>query len=277
MLVCLNGRFIPREDAQVSINDGAFLYGDSLFETLKACGNRILLQRLHLDRLARSAQLLGIPCPRQNIETALTQLAAALPAPYSRIRLTLSRGSYDGLQFPAEQEAWFLITAVPLAPSATRDAGVTCIIAPNRRVNPLSHLPQMKRGNYADCLYARNHARRCGADEALFIDQHGNLLEGATSNLFALIERRLVTPPPGELILDGIMRRQVIAAAHELGILCVERTLSLDEVQNADEAFLTNSIIDLQPIGSIDGRPVKRGEQWQRLRKTLALRIESVA
>jgi branched-subunit amino acid aminotransferase/4-amino-4-deoxychorismate lyase len=274
MLVCLNGRFIPREDAQVSINDGAFLYGDSLFETLKACGNRVLLQRQHLDRLARSAQLLGISCPRQNIETALTRLAAALPHPHSRIRLTLSRGPYEGLQFPAEEEAWFLLTAVPLAPAAS-DAGVTCVIAPNRRVNPLSHLPQMKRGNYADCLYARNHARWCGADEALFIDQHGNLLEGATSNLFALIDRRLVTPPTGELILDGIMRRQVIAAGNELGILCVERPLSLQEVQNADEAFLTNSIIDLQPISSIDSRQIRQGEYWKRLRKTLTLRIES--
>lgn len=277
MLICLNGQFIPHEQAQLTVTDGAFLYGDSLFETIKAKRQTILLQQQHLDRLEQSAGLLGIPCPRQSIERALRQLAGALQAPLTRIRLTLSRGSFQGLQFPAADQAWFLITATPLPEpvDTQQQAGIACSIAPNRRVNPLSHLPQLKRGNYADCLYARNDARQRGADEALFINSQGQLLEGATSNLFALINRRLVTPPTNRLVLKGIMRQQVIAAAAELGILTLEAPLTLNDVVNADEAFITNSLIDILPIRSINDHQLQRGRHWETLLKTLYLRIAS--
>lgn len=277
MLVCLNGHFIPQEVAHVAVNDGAFLYGDSLFETIKAKNQQILLQKQHLDRLELSARLLDIPCPRKKIETALRQLSGAFQTPLTRIRLTLSRGSFSGLQFPTTDKAWFLITATPLAEldEQQRQAGIACCIAPNRRVNPLSHLPQLKRGNYADCLYARNFAIQQGVDEALFVNPRNHLLEGATGNLFALIGKRLVTPPAGRLVLKGIMRQQLMAAASELGILTVERPLLLSEALTADEVFLSNSLIDIQPIRSIDQHQLARGELWNNLLKTLYLRIAS--
>lgn len=277
MLVCLNGKFIPHEEAAVAINDGSFLYGESLFETIKARKNNILLQQQHLDRLQQSAKLIEQPCPRDKIEKALCYLAASLTAPWSRLRLTLSRGPFTGLQFPHGDKAWFLLTAVPHEPAdnSTVQRGTVCCLAPNRRVNPLSHLPQLKRGNYADCLFARNHALRNGAEEALFVDSRGYLLEGATSNLFALINKRLVTPPAGRLVLKGVMRQQVIAAARELGILTIERPLHLTEACSADEVFLTNSIIDLQPVRRIDDHPIATGTCWQDLLKTLYLRIVS--
>ncbi len=261
MLVCLNGQFIPREDARLPIQDGAFLFGDSLFETLKARGKNILLLHEHLDRLDLSAKLLNLPCNRQKLETSLRQLASSLTAPTSRIRLTLSRGSHQGLGFPDVEAGWFLLTASPLEETndQQREQGADCISAPNQRVNPLSHLPQMKRGNYADCLYAVNYAQQKGAREALFCDQQGQILEGATSNIFALIDHKLVTPPTGPLVLAGVMRRQVIAAATELGIRTVERKLNKTELFQAQEAFLTNSLIDILPINSLDGKAVSRG------------------
>ena len=277
MLICLNGTFLPREEAAIPISDGGLLFGDTLFETLKARGDKIFLLLQHLDRLQQSAEWLDFPCDRQKIELSLRQMAAALQSPTSRIRLTLSRGDFTGLAWPPSAQGRFLITATEYIELTDdeRQAGVACSIAPNQRVNPTSHLPQMKRGNYIDCLYAANYARQSGAREALFIDQQQNILEGATSNLFAIIDDRLVTPPIGSLILNGIMRQQVIKAAAELGILAIKRDLPFKELMQAEEIFLTNSLFDIFPVASIDGQPVNRGDCWKSLLKTLWMRIDT--
>ncbi len=277
MLVCRNGTFIPHEEGQLSINDGSFLFGDTLFETLKAQERTILLQKEHLERLEFSARLLNFPCPRSRIETSLQQLASSLNTPASRIRLTLCRGEHHGLALPESENGWYLITAVPLEEisASERESGASCISAPNLRVNPLSHLPQMKRGNYADCLYAADYARHNDAREALFIDPDGMVLEGSTSNIFALRDRRLVTPPTSNLVLAGVMRQQIIDAAIEFGVLVTERDLPLTELLQADEVFLTNSLVDILPVASIDGQPQKRNDLWKSLLKILRLRIET--
>jgi len=276
MLVCLNGEFIPRESAQLPINDGGFLFGDTLFETLKAQGRKIQLQKQHLDRLELSAKLLSFPCDRNRIETSLQQLAAALTAPVSRIRLTLSRGAFQGLAIPRPEAGWFLLTASPTEELTIpeRQTGAVCVTAPNQRVNPLNHLPQMKRGNYADCLYAANYARQKGARESIFVDAEEYVLEGSTSNLFALKDQRLVTPPLGHNILAGIMRREVIDTASELGIPVSQRHLKKTELLDAEEAFICNSLIEILPINSLDGHLLNRGQDWESLLKTLQIRID---
>lgn len=276
MLVCLNGQFIPQEDARVAINDGAFLYGDSLFETIKARRQKILLFDQHLERIERSAQLLAFPCPCAAIATALGQLSSRLTAPASRIRLTLSRGPYRGLVRPALEQGWFLLTAVPYheMDERSRVQGISCCLAPNQRVNPFSHLPQLKHGNYADCLCARDHAHRQQTDEALFVDHSGNLLEGATSSLFAVINNQLVTPPLGNLVLNGIMRRQVIESAKELCIPCVEQPLPLADTFKATEIFICNALIGVVPVNEIAGKRIKRGEYWKDIDKRISLRID---
>ena len=277
MLTCLNGEFIKAEEAKLSISDGGFLFGDSLFETFKAHGPRVLLITEHLDRLALSAKLLNFPCDRNKIELSIQRLAEKLTAPASRIRLTISRGSHRGLALPKPEQGWFLLTAVALTElsDAERQTGAPCVSAPNQRINPLSHLPQMKRGNYADCLYAADYAQQKGAREALFLDQQRNVLEGNSSNIFAIIDNRLITPPINNLILAGVMRRQVINAAVAIGLPTVEQNLPLTALQQADELFLSNSLIDILPINSIDGHLVKRGHRWQALLKKLQGTIET--
>jgi len=168
MLVCLNGNFIAHEHARIPINDGGLLFGDTLFETLKARGKKILLVNEHLDRLQLSAKLLDFPCDRKQIEFSIQQMSNALTTATSRIRLTIGRGQHQGLAFPEPEQSWFLLTATAFTEptEAERHNGSACVIAPNRRVNPVDHLPQMKRGNYTDCLYANNFARIRGAREA---------------------------------------------------------------------------------------------------------------
>lgn len=267
MIVNINGRFVPAEQANINVSDGGLLFGDTLFETIKARGKSVCLRKEHLDRLELSSGLLGLPFDRGAIEKALDETAASLPWPASRLRLTLSRGTGEGLAAPDRDKAWFAITASAYSEPTDeeRQHGVTCCLAPNHRVNPLFHLPQMKRGNYADCLYAARHARQQGCREALFIDADGRLQEGATSNLFLVCNGTLVTPPAGEVVLAGIMRGQVLMTARRNGMPVQERSVSYKELFEADEAFLTNSLIGLLPVSSMEGKAINRGDSWSSL------------
>ena len=267
MIINIDGGFLEPGEARLPVDDGGFLFGETLFETLKARERKILLVEEHLDRLELSARLLDFPFDRKRIESALERMTSRLTAPVSRIRLTLTRGSFEGLDYPAAKSARFVILAVPAEePSSQKRAqGIGCVFAPNRRVNPLSHLPQMKRGNYADCLFAANHAHRAGVQEALFVTEQGEVIEGATSNLFIVREGQLITPPTGELVLAGIMRRQVLDAAGRLGIETCESAIKRDELFAAEEIFLTNSLIDILPVTRIENQPVGGGTRWNSL------------
>lgn len=267
MIVNLQGAFVEPDQAGISFSDGAFLYGDSLFETLKARRAHILFLDEHLGRLDASARLIDFPFDRKAAEKALRETAALIEAPCARLRLTLSRGSFQGLTFPPEESAYFLVTGAPYEEpdDKARNRGISCVLPPNQRVNPLSHLPQLKRGNYADCLYAARYARSLGAGEALFTTPNGLLLEGAVSNLFILSGGTLITPRTDHIVLPGIMRRQVLLAAERLGIPALEQDIPRDELFGADEAFLTNSLMDLMPIASVEDRSLRRGPVTARI------------
>jgi len=275
-MIWRDGAWQPAHDTPaMSARDGAWLFGDSLFETLLVRQGRALGLKEHLDRLELSARLLGMGFDRRRCEHDLTAAAELLPCAVARLRLTLSRGNFSGLAFPEPVLSRWVLTAAPYRePSAAeRHRGWTCRLAPNRRVNPLSHLPQLKRGNYADCLYAWNHARAGGADEALFVSAEGALLEGATSNLFVVRDGILKTPPAGELVLAGVVRGLLLQAAAGTGLRCEETQLVLADLAAADEAFLTNSLILLMPLASFEGSPLSRGRVWSRLLAELENRL----
>lgn len=278
MIVFLDDRLVPADQACLSVEDGALRFGDSLFETLLAIDGRIRFLDEHLERIALSAAQLAFPWDRPAARTALELCAQKLNAPTARLRLTITRGAFPGLQLPPPSQAGrLLVTAAPytLPTRAEREAGVRCVLAPNQRVNPLSHLPQMKRGNYADCLYAADFARRQGAREALFCDPAGNLLEGATSNLFAVVDGTLITPSAGELVLAGIMRRLILNAANDLGLPWSVGPLPVAELPAAEEVFLSNSLIGLLPVAKIEDIPLRRGRRWEGLLREIDATAEN--
>lgn len=261
MICNFNGRFIGPEDPLVGGRDGAWLYGDTLFETMKAKQGHILYLGRHLDRLETSADLIDFPFDRTMITQALDACMQQAGSQTCRIRLTLSRGKFSSLVFPDSRQGSFLIEVTPAGEpdEDEQEEGIRCVIAPNRRVNPLSHLPQMKRGNYADCLYAANHARSRGAGEALFVSAKGILLEGATSNIFLIKDGTLMTPILGELVLPGIIRGRILELADQWGMRIETREIRLDELFGADEVFVTNSLIDVLPVAEVDGRKIRKG------------------
>ena len=261
-----NGRFINPNDLMLSGKDGAWLFGDTLFETMKAKGGHIRFLQQHLDRIETSARLIDFPFERARILEALDASVQQAGKETCRIRLTISRGNFDSLQLPPAENGHFLIQVTPSKePSEDeRSDGITCVLAPNRRVNPLSHFPQMKRGNYADCLYAADYARSRGAREALFVSKKGLLLEGATSNIFLIKDETLITPTLGELVLRGIIRGRILELAGEWGMRIETREIVLDEIYNADEAFITNSLIDVLAVAEVDGRSISKGPLAQK-------------
>lgn len=250
--------------------DGGWLFGDSLFETLLMRGNRPLLLDRHLDRLELSAHLSAMPFDRKSSEALIATALAQTPYPTARLRLTLSRGVSPGLAFPATG-AEPLLTIAPYAEPTPeqRTTGWRAVAAPNQRVNPVSHLPQMKRGNYADCLYACNHARSCGADEALFFTPENRVLEGSISNLFLIRGDRLLTPHLGGLVLAGVIRSRLLQLAEGCGLQAGEAELTEAELFDADEVLVCNSLLLIMPLVELDGRPLQRGERWRDLLATL--------
>ncbi|WP_020675511.1 aminotransferase class IV [Geopsychrobacter electrodiphilus] len=276
MLLSLNGQIITPEAARLPLDDAALLYGDSLFETFRAEENRVLLQTEHLDRLCLSAQLLDFPCDRSRLEDALTQMAAALDQPCSRLRLTLGRGTTTSFQLADGHDSWYTLTAVAATSISAkeRETGAACVLAPNSRSNPLDHLPQMKRGNHADCLYAADFARRHNAREALFVDQ-GLIIEGSSSNIFALYGETLFTPPLGKLVLGGVTRKALIATATEYGLKLKEEALPLERLYAANEVWLSNAMTELLPVASINAKPIKRATRWQEIHHLYKLRTET--
>ena len=258
MIVNHNGRFIDIDSPIITGRDGAWLFGDTLFETMKARQHTIHFAGQHLDRLASSARLLDLPIDREAIGAALSESVRQTDAPLSRIRLTVSRGPFSGLVFPPSEHAHFLIEVGPYPGPEENELrnGIDVVIAPNQRVNPLSHLPQMKRGNYADCLYAANHARKHGAREALFVDDNHRLLEGATSNIFLV---------------------RVLALAAEWGLITEERDVLFDDIFSADEVFICNSLIDILPVASCEGRALNQGELGHRFLSALREETDAIS
>jgi len=271
MLFNLNGQWLEQANATIPFDDGALLFGDSLFETLRARNREILLTKDHLDRLELSCRLLAFPWDRDRITTALNELCDRLPDSSYRVRITLSRGRAHGLSPDPAETGWFSISCREyIDPSAEEQShGVDAVYAANRRVNPLSHLPQLKRGSYVDCLYAARFAQQHGAREALFQEPDGTVLEGATSNMVVCRGGTLLTPPPGELVLAGVMLRQIRDTAHPLSLDFQETPINEECLLTADEVMICNSLIGILPLRSLSGRPLNQCGMATRIRTAL--------
>ena len=269
--IWIDGRPVPAEEARVPVLDRGFLYGDSVYEVTRTVGQKPLFYELHRARLASSAAGIGMTLPKQmEIDTAVTEtiLAAADAAAgpdstrppieggrefYLRIIVTRGAGELD--LDPAAADAPRLVVLVkPLAmpnPQLYRD-GASLATVSQRRNAPGHVPPEVKSGNYLSSVLALTAARRRGAYEALMLDLHGQLCEGASSNFFAVLGGRLRPPPRSAGILAGITRGVLLKLASGHGIPVSEEPLSLADVLAADEALITSSIRGVMPVTTID-------------------------
>lgn len=257
----LNGRLIPAKRAAVSVFDRGLLYGDGLFETLRAYRGQPFALEEHLARLRRSADFLGISLPRtpwaRRVQTLLRR--NALLRTDAWVRITLTRGvAPRGLLPPARSRPTLIMTAGRLDPSIARaqQHGVRVALLPFARHG---FLAEHKVLNYLPGVLGRVMAARHDAFEGVFVNTDGHVTEGTTCNVFVWRRRQLVTPPVAG-ILSGVTRRLVIEAAASEGIDFAERPLLTDDLLDADEAFLTSSLVEVVPVVTVNARNVGDGK-----------------
>ena len=279
--VWLDGRLVSASEPHLRVDDRGFQLGDGAFETLRARRGVVIELYEHLARLHDSTDALAIRLPfddRRLIEGIRELLAAEgldaagdgdEPPGDAALRITVSRGpiARRGL-LPAgfdTASATVAIQARPYAPPPVEvlARGVRAIVATVRR-DPSSPLAGVKSTSRADYVHARLEADRAGADDALFLTTDGRLSEGTTANVFAIFERRLVTPPLGAAILGGTTRTWLLANASELGYVGAEEDLRPADLWVADEAFLSSSVAGIVPLVTFEGRAIGDGRPGHR-------------
>jgi len=265
-LVLIDGRPLPPEAAKISVFDRGFLYGDSVFEALRTYGGRPFALGQHLTRLSASAArvFIDLPVSLEQLEREVQSAIVGAGNAESYVRLTVTRGVGEalGLDPGLSRNASRVIIVTPLKapPPETYRDGVAVITHRTERVTDHSAAAGAKVGNYLTAVLASREARLANAAEALIVDGRGAVVEGATSNVFALSsDGRLVTPPESDGILLGITRETVLAVAAELGVPVQLESLPLDVVKGAAELFFCSSIRELVPVVSVDGGKIGNG------------------
>jgi branched-chain amino acid aminotransferase len=273
-IIYLNGRLIPRSKAKLSPFDHGFLYGYGLFETMRAYNGHIFHLDCHLARLRHSAESIGLAdrLTAFDLEAACTKTLDANKLKDARLRLTISAGEGDMTPDPSTcSSPTVLITArnfIPL-PSEKYESGFKAALSSLRR-NSQSPLSRLKSTCYMENILARTAARAAGYDEAIFLNEQGYLAEGSTTNIFLASNGELITPSLESGVLPGITREAVLEIARASNIKVMERQVELKELIEAEEAFFTNSIVELMPLTWVEGKPIGTGKPGQLSKELLA-------
>ncbi len=263
MWIYLQDRFVTKEEAKISVFDHGFLYGDGLFETLRAYAGVIFRLSPHLERLTRSAHRLELSLPpASRLETILYDTLKRNELRDAVLRLTLTRGEGEmGLDPALCEKPTLVVTARPFDgyPSEYYLKGISAAIVQVRR-NATSALdPAMKSTSFLNNVMAKIEAKKAGADEGLLLNPEGYLCEGTTSNLFWFRQGKLETPSSAVGLLEGITREEVISLARKKDIVIEEGFYKPDALFEAEEAFLTNSSFELMPLTRINGNTIGSG------------------
>lgn len=273
-LISLDGRLLRPAEARISVFDRGFLYGDSIYEVLRTYGGRLFEEGAHLDRLSRSAELIGlsVPVSRGTLLARSARLLRAAGNGETYLRIVITRGEGElGLDPALARGAQVLLLARALRtppPELYRD-GVKVSIVEASRLPSDAVDPAAKTGNYLASVLALREARLRGGHEALRLDALGQVSEGSSSNVFAWLDGRLVTPPVRG-ILAGVTRRVVLSLANALGIPAVEAPLTRGDLLRAAELFLTSTTRELLPVTSVDDARVGDGRPGPTTLKLLA-------
>lgn len=286
-LANVNGRIAPADQAFVPVNDHGFLYGDSVYETVRTYAGRPFLLASHLDRLRRSAKAIRLRLPWDDahittetiriLEQARLQNSSAEFA--ARIITTRGAGpmGYD-LELCPHPNLVILTRRLRPLSVRERDEGISAVISKVRR-NPIEALdPRIKSSNLLNNILAAQSAKDAGAEEAILFNTSGDLAEGTLTNVFFVSDGVLHTPSLDCGLLGGLTRDLVLDLARSSDIRSEEGRYGRDRLENAEEVFLTSTTREIVPVASLDGRPVgpgRRGPLTQRLQALFRAEVES--
>jgi branched-chain amino acid aminotransferase len=274
MWIYLNDRFVREEKALVSVFDHGFLYGDGVFETLRAYDGAVFSLREHLERLNSSARAIGLLLPPLPFDDLLRKAMRKNRLRDAILRITLSRGpgplspSPRGCRSPT-----LVIFARPFHPPPRRwyARGFSAILARTRRNTAEALDPRIKSANYLNLIMARREAEKRGAQEAILLNAGGELAEGSTSNLFFVKAGTVYTPSRKAGILEGITRKVVLTLAREDRIPLIEGRFRPAALRSADEAFLTNTSWEIAPLTRLDRAAIGTGRPGEITRRLIRL------
>jgi branched-chain amino acid aminotransferase len=264
MFIYLNGKLVPEEKALVSVFDHGFLYGDGIYETMRAYRGIVFLIDEHIKRLLRSGNLirLKIPQSEEEIKKSIYRTLKKNNLKDAYIRLSISRGSGEiGLDPELCKEPTFVIITKRFNeyPEELYRKGVTVSIVNTRRNAPEALNPKIKSLNFLNNILAKIEAKEAGTYEAIMLNYRGYLTEGTITNIFFVKRGSIFTPSIEAGILDGITRDLIIRVAERNGKNVKEGLYTPEDLYSADEAFITNTTLEILPVIKIDKNVIGKG------------------
>jgi branched-chain amino acid aminotransferase len=265
-IVYLNGEYLELKDARISPYDHGFLYGDGIFEGIRAYNGRVFKLKEHIDRLGESAKaiMLDIPLSKKELMKAILETCRRSQIrDKAYIRAIVTRG-VGGLGIDprvCKEGATVVILVRKLTPIYEDKVkqGLKFVTTALRRTPPECLSPNIKSLNYLNNILAKLDANRVGADDAIFLDEHSLISEGSAENIFT-VKDGLITTPPTIWNLKGITRATVIDLARKKGYNLRITAISLFDLYNSSEAFVTGTAAEVAPIVEVDGRIIGDGK-----------------
>lgn len=263
--IFLNGEYVNKAEAKVSVFDHGLLYGDGIFEGIRAYNGNVFKLKEHLNRLYDSAKsiLLDIPYNEQEMTELILETLRRNQYESAYIRLVVTRGVGDlGLDPKNCAKAQVMIITEPLAlfPKELYEVGIPVVCASTRRNRSDVLSPKVKSLNYLNNILVKLEAHAAGVSEALVLSQDGYVVEGSGENVFLVKNGVLYTPPTYLGALEGITRAAVLDLARREGLPFKEEPFTRHDVYVADEVFLTGTAAEIIPVVKVDGRPIANGK-----------------
>ncbi len=264
LVAYVNGAFVPKEEAKISVYDHGYLYGDGIFEGIRAYNGRIFRLDRHLDRLYDSARylMLEIPLSKPEMSAAIVETVRRCGLRDAYIRPVISRGVGDLGLDPRKCKVptvVIIVDTIQLYPKEAYERGLRAVTAAVRKVRPDAVSVQAKTLNYLNSILARLEANRAGVEEALMLQGDGYVCECSADNIFLVRGGEVWTPPAHLGILQGVTREAVMELARRQGLPMLERVFTLYDVYTADECFLTGTGAEVGPVVEVDSRRIAAG------------------
>lgn len=262
--VYLNGEFVRKNEAKVSVFDHGFLYGDGVFEAMRAYGGRVFKLQSHLQRLWESAKAIAlkIPLSREKLTEKVLETLRKNKLKDAYVRLVVSRGEGDLGLDPrkcSHPQIIIITDKISIYPEELYEKGLEIAVVSTRRNIPSALNPRIKSLNYLNNILAKIEANLQGLPEAIMLNKDGYVAECTADNIFIVEGEALVTPPTWVGALKGITRDVVIKLAQKEGISVQERTFTPAALYTSDECFLTGTAAEVIPVTKVDGRAIGNG------------------
>ncbi|MDI6903921.1 MAG: branched-chain-amino-acid transaminase [Candidatus Bathyarchaeia archaeon] len=265
LLVYIDGEYYPKPQAKISVYDHGLLYGDGVFEGIRAYSGVVFKLKEHIDRLYRSARviMLNIPQTKEEMINAVLETLRKNNLRDAYIRLVVTRGVGDLGLDPRKcpKPTVIIITdVIKLHSTEAKEKGMRAMIVWVKRdpVDATSH--EVKSLNYLNSILGKIEANIAGFDEAICLDKNGHISEGVAENLFIVQNGKIITPPTSTGALVGITRDVVMKLAEKLGYTAVESTITPTDLFTADEAFFTGTAAEIVPIVEVNKRMIGDGK-----------------